>query len=304
MRIDVHQRKHACFVRPSPDTGGACSRSNSSWKRRLNYLRALKFAAIQARIRALIGSLPDEQVWIKLTHVPGTELLEGLEDIGVAFWLEGLNPAVSPEGLESHFNGRIRALLERVADWLPDEWDEFGRCLILAPDIFWITPLLSGQDPGRWLDPDSKLKKVVRAAPEQRHGVLEQGPFAPFIDVSEGPESLWREHLVTTVPNLSKGERRPVDRLLSILEDSLAQKLAEYGRLAGLSDSSEVTPGEWRFHRDLEQRLYTVLAGDPFHPALILIHALLELLTMEKLRALLLSRLFAWQPPRALTGSA
>lgn len=273
----------------------------------MNYLRTLKYAAIQAKIRALIGGLPDEQTWGDLTRESGTELLDGLKDIGVAFWLKDLNQTVSPEGLESHFNGRIRALLERVAGWLPGEWDEFGRCLILAPDIFWVTPLLSGQDPGMRLDPDSKLKRVARAAPEQRRGVLHQGPFTPFLDGSDVPEALWREYLVATVPSLPEGEGRPVDRLLNILKDSLDQKIGEYNRLAvspdNLSESNMAKPGEWRIHRELEQKLYTILAGDPFHPALILIHALLELLTMEKLRALLLSRLLAWPPPKALTGS-
>jgi hypothetical protein len=262
---------------------------------------------MQAKIRALIGNLPDGETWRELARNPGTGLLDGLQGVGLDFWLKDLNQAVSREGLESHFNGRVRALLERVADWLPGEWEAFGRCLTLAPDIFWITPLLSGQDPGVLLDPDSGLKKVARAARDQRRDILDQGPFAPFIGGADGPESVWREYLVDAVPGLSDGERRPVDRLLNIVKDCLDRKSGEYNRLAASPDSSPdsdaATTGEWRFHRELEQKLYMALAGDPFHPALILNHALLELLAMEKLRALLLSRLLAWPPPRALTGS-
>lgn len=271
------------------------------------YARTLKFAAIQARLRARIGKLPDAGAWRVLARNPTTELLDGLDGIGVDFWLEGLSPNVTRDGLERHFNSRIRILLQRVASWLPGEWDDFGEQLTLAPDIFWVAPLLAGDDPGTRLDPDSRLHRAARSAPGQRRGILEQTPFAAYLTGTEPTEIQWRDKLAASIPRLSRGERRPVARLEKTLKSFLDEKSAHYEQLAGsqnqAAESSVSAPGVWRHHRVLEDRLYMLLAGDPFHPALILIYALFELLTMEKLRALLLCRLLGWTPPAALTGS-
>lgn len=270
------------------------------------YARTLKFAAIQAKLRARIGKLPDAHTWRVLALNPAAELLDGVDGIGVDFWLEGLPRNVSPDGLERHFNGRIRVLLERVASWLPGEWDGFGEYLTLAPDVFWVAPILAGDDPGTRLDSASMLQRAARSAPEQRRGILEQTPLAIFLESPDPPEILWRDNMVAGIPRLPRGERRPVERLVKTLKAYLLEKSADYERITNPPDaeSSMTTPGEWRHHRVLEEKLYMLLAGDSFHPALILIYALFELLTMEKLRALLLCRLLGWAPPPALIGRA
>jgi len=276
--------------------------------RRLIYARTLKFAHVQAKLRARIGKLPGEHTWRALALNPAGELLDGLEGIGVDFWLRGLPENVSRDGLERHFMGRIRVLLRRVGSWLPREWDEFRSQLILAPDVFWLAPVLAGEDPGTRLDADSELQRAARAAPAQRRGVLEQTSFAGFLERSERPEIVWRNELLAAVPRLACSERRPVERLRKVLDAYHADKSAEFERLAGQSEPAARREtgeaGHWSRHRSLEEKLYSLLAGDPFHPALILIYALLELLTMEKLRALLLCRLLGWSPPAALTGRA
>lgn len=272
------------------------------------YTRTLKFAAIQARLRARIGKLPDSRTWRALASNAGAALMEGLDGIGVDFWLAGLPENVSRDGLERHFTGRVRVLLERVAFWLPVEWDDFGARLMLAPDIFWLTPVLAGEDPGARLDPGSALQRAARSAPQHRRGMLEETPFAVYLDDSGSPENRWREDLVASVPRLPRAERKPVDRLLEELNAYIEKKSADYEQLAnpprGALESDEAGVGAWRHHRALEEKLYLLLAGDPFHPALILAYALFELLTMEKLRALILSRLLGWAPPAALTGTA
>lgn len=274
----------------------------------MTYSRTIRFAGIQAKLRARIGRLPDRHTWSTLALEPVAEPREGLDGAGVGFWIEGLPQNVSRDGLERHFLGRIRALLARIAHWLPRQWIEFGDQLVLAPDVFWVAPVLAGDDLSMRLDPDSLLQEAARAAPEQRRGILEHSPFAPFLDGPASPEDLWRDGLVARIPRLPRAERRPVDRLLKVLEDYLHEKHKGYQQHAGPPDNHDTSgvssPGEWRHHRVLEEKLYVLLAGDPFHPALILIYALLELLTMEKLRALLLCRLLGWTPPAALTGRA
>lgn len=274
-------------------------------KGHLIYLRTLKFAAVQAKLRARIGRLPGPRTWSDLALHPATDLREGLDGIGVDFWLEGLPDTVSRDALERHFMSRTRALLAAVADRLPDEWEAFSRRLVLAPDVFWVTPVLAGEDPGMRLDADSALQRVARSSPEQRRGLLQDSPFAPYVEAGTEPEEAWRAALAASVPRLPAAERRPVQRLRHALDGYLAGKTAEFQRLADPGPGAvEDGAGTWHHHRALEERLYTLLAGDPFHPALILIHALLELLTMEKLRALLLCRLMNWPPPAALTGKA
>ncbi len=249
--------------------------------------------------------LPDAHTWRGLALDSRARLLDGLDGIGLDFWLEGLSPNVSPDGLERHFQGRVRALMEGVASRLPDDWDAFGAHLTRIPDIFWVAPILAGDDPGTRLDTDSGLQRAARAAPEQRRGILGQGPFSIYLEGPEPPEKAWRDRLMDSIPRLSRGEGRPVARLVRTLRATLDAKSADFEQLAGspdLAGSTAPAPGLWRHHRSLEDRLFALLAGDPFHPALILIHALLELLAMEKLRALLLSRLLGWAPPAALTG--
>ena len=272
------------------------------------YARTLKFAAIQAKLRARIGKLPDAETWRAMALAPASELTDDLDGIGLDFWLQGLPANVSRDGLERHFMGRVRILLQRVAAWLPGDWEDFRRHLVLAPDIFWLAPILAGEDPGTRLDPDSRLQHVARSAPQQRRGLLEETPFAGYVAAAEPPELQWRDDLASSIPRLPRAERRPIERLRQTLERYLAEKSAEFERLAewpgGSVEAGAGGPGAWRHHRALEEKLYTLLAGDPFHPALILIYALFELLTMEKLRALLLCRLLGWTPPTALTGSS
>jgi len=272
----------------------------------LNYARTLKFAAIQAKLRARIGKLRDDAAWRALALNSPPEPLEDLEGIGMDFWLDGLSGQITREGLERHFTGRVRALLSRVAAWLPREWEVFGEWLKLAPDVFWVSPVLAGEDPGMRLDADSVLQQAARHAPGQRRGFIERTALAPLIEGAAPPEELWRSRLVAGVPPLPPMERRPVERLQKTLDDYLADKVAVTRAVstddpeASATDSTAV--GDWRLHKDLETRLFGLLAGDPFHPALILVYALLELLTMEKLRALLLARVLGWTPPPALTG--
>ena len=100
-------------------------------------------------------------------------------------------------------------------------------------------------------------------------------------------------------------------RLRKILEAYVTAKDYRFQQIAqpaaagiGAGEPARFEQGAWLPHRELEFRLRLSLAGDPFQPALILAYTLIELLTMEKLKALLLSRLLGWPVPPVLRGAA
>lgn len=268
--------------------------------------RAIRYASIQARLRARIGRLPDAAAWGILAAHPNQDLLAGLDGGGVDFWLEGLASGASVDALERHFMGRMRHLLRCVAGWLPDEWERFGDCLVVAPDIFWLKPVLDGEDPGTRLDRDSELQALIRAAPPQRLALAEKSRVGRYLDGGSRPEAQWRTDLLDRIPVIPRAERRPVERLSRILDEYLDAKDRVFQKLAEGNDSGEAPDesGSWQTHAMLERRLRLLLAGDSFNAALILVYGLLELLTMEKLRALLICRLTGWPPPAALAEAA
>ena len=190
---------------------------------------------------------------------------------------------------------------------MPKGWERFARLLTLAPDIFWVGAVLDGVTDGSVMDRASVMHRVLHAAPEQRRQLLGQTAFAPYIAADRPPTHAWREDLRRAIPEIPTGERRPLARLLVCLDDYFARLDDEFKRIAADPDSAhssgDSAPGAWTHHRNLERRLRLLLAGDPFHPALILIYLLLEFLAMEKLRALMLARLRGWPAPDALTAA-
>lgn len=230
----------------------------------MNPCRTLRYASVQARLRARIGEMPDAGHW--RAFIQARDVEDAVEQMrgGLAFWVEGLARRPGAGEIERHCNARLVEMAGIVAAMLPGPWRAVAESVEQLPRV-----LLAG-------DGDSR---AAAGAPDHR----------------------WLDGFRSRMPRLAGQERLLAGRLAGILQRHW--KEIEALRREAREGSKEIGGRTWPLREAVFLELRLLFAGDPFNGVLVLAYGLMEAIQFERVRAVLLMHALGWSS-RDLTGGA
>lgn len=265
----------------------------------------IRYATIQARIRARVGNMPDTQGWSYIVQAADAEILmQRMRANGLSHWLYEMPLNVSSTSIETTLRQRATDLARLIRSWLPSTWQPLGLWLEVLPQVIIIKKLLQhnqltddGQAP-------HALAELVHLPRDQRRQHLIDSPYAPLFSATGSLESAWLTELYARLPHLTGVEARLAKRLRRIVTDHI--DMIRKARAAH-PDYTIRQPGhntsEWLLRAALFDQLRQLMAGDPFHAIFILVYGLLEAIQFERLRAILLAYSWGWSTvDKQITG--
>lgn len=230
-----------------------------------NLNRVLGFANTQARVKARLGELPGPEFWRELADIPRLDgLLDRLRVSGLSSWVSALPRRPEPLVLERHLAECWRVRRRETARLLPATWERLQRRLAVGTSRLPETPAAT-----ETLATSPVGEEIFLRAEDGDWRSLQREFRGRTTDVVSRLERLWRAHA----------------RAIA------AQRASHSG--AG-ADPDE----QWLLRSRLERGLRDLAAGDPFHPALVMILLDLEWIQFERVRALVLARAYGWPAPR------
>jgi hypothetical protein len=231
--------------------------------------RVLGLANTQARVRARLGELPGPEFWRELADIPRLDgVLDRLRVSGLSFWVNALPRRPEPVTLERHLADRWRARRRETARLLPGTWERLRGWL--AVGMSGPTGAPAGTEvPGTSPVGEEIYFRTWAGDAEWRD--LRRAFRGRPADIARRLERLWRAHA----------------------EAIAVRRAAHFG-------AGEDPDEQWLLRARLERGLRDLAAGDPFHPALVMILLDLEWIQFERVRALVLARAYGWPAPRFL----
>lgn len=262
--------------------------------------KVLRYAESQARSRARIGAMPDASQWRRMAQAQDLdELVARMHRNGLTFWVAGLPRTPDALTIERHLQERCRALVAELGRLLPPTWAAWAEWLRLMPELVWVRPLVErGEDSGL-VEVAGTLGDVARPADARRREAVAAVRFAACLGAGVSPEAVWLESLVDRLPRLAAAERRAVGRVVGCVR----RHLAEVGALRHAAREAPLEPGAarpgdagrmWALRARFGEDLRALLAGNPFHAGTVIVYGLLEVLQLERVRALLIAKQRGW----------
>ena len=274
-------------------------------------LDTVRFAAMQARVRARVGKMPSPRQWEHIADAGDlASLIERMRKNGLEFWLEDLPREPDAAQLERHLRTRARYLVNWVARQLPAHWSAAARWLDVLPDLTIVRLLLKGEDVSSLVETGSVLHRVAESPIGQRKDILAaSSSYGPLVE-GDGPlEERWWDLVVAGLPKARGHEGAVLERTISALRDHRrgVRDLRRRLRQVGVDDEAHGAVvgqhAQWRLRDRLADQLRMLLAfGHPFHAVILILYSLMEFIQFERMRALIISRAHNWAPESRFWG--
>lgn len=250
-----------------------------------------EYAYAHARIRGRIGDMPDEAGWQRIINAGDLETtIETMSGSGLQYWVTDFPRHPEPLEIERRCLISLLGICLFVSAHLPERWRRTGQWLLQLPHVLQLSAALSVNVDEKQLLPGSPFQPLISLPVSHRNKALREGEYAVYFEEGKSPESSWAAHFESSLPKLQNQERHTISRLVTLL--------VEYYRMIEPDMTSEQV---WIVRTEMYNRLKLVLAGDPFQIGTLLIYALLESIQFERIRAILLLRVYQW-PTRLLGG--
>jgi len=217
---------------------------------------------LQSRVQARYALLPDDRLWLRLAALKElASFMEEARSTQLLQWVLGLSSHSSAEEIESHLRHRFADSITEVASWFRSEW---------RPAVYWLTTL--DQLPAlEHALRSSDLSAVAGMVPETRE-------LTELRHRERDLRQVWISSWRSRWPALSRGDRQGVESLLEMVE----RHWLGFPRLS--------VDKTWKARRDLEERIRLFFRSHLLQPAAAFAYLVLVALSLERLRAELLSR--------------
>lgn len=244
-----------------------------------------RFAYAQVRLQVRYGQRPRESDWRQLTAlIEPAAFLEQARAGGLRPWVAGVGATTPVHELERLLRARLRARIEEVARWVPEEWRPAVRWTRFLVDLPALDHLLHGEPPHDWMREEEDLKPLADVEPELRRralaqtacGALARGPREEGAGLFEAWLVEWRRLL----PHVAGRAAHRLEALVVLVQ---AHRQA-FARL----DASGAAA--WEARRRLEEALARRFRTAFLEPAAAFAYLLLVAIDAERLRAELLTR--------------
>lgn len=258
--------------------------------------RVLRLSNPHARARARLGRMPGSEAWRYIAEAGDLDAtIQRMRENGLGHWVGDLPRSPDVPAIEGTL---IQGLIQLVRDlrrWLPPGWGAVRRWLDDGVGLIFVRELLRlpGAEPALDIDP---VLSVVAAAPmERRRAILAETRYARYMDDGAHPFDRWLSAFSTVQPPAYGREGYVLTRLEKLVTghlEALREARLQWRRAADPTGlDSDV---QWRRREALAHDLRDLLGGYPFHAGFFLTYALLELLQLERCRALLMARAYGW----------
>jgi len=271
----------------------------------------VRFAAVQARVRARIGGMPSARQWEHIADAGDlASLVERMRKNGLEFWLEDVPREPDAVQLERHLRTRARYLVDWLTRQLPAHWSGTARWLAVLPDLTPLRLLLRDEEVEGMVEMGSLLHRAAETPFEQRRDLLAASTrYGALVDDEDGVEERWWELVSAALPRSRGHEGAVLDRTMAALREHL-HGVRDLRRQLRQGDADDPVPGgvvgvhaQWRLRDRLAEQLRMLLAfGHPFHSVVLVLYALLEFIQFERMRALIISRDHNWAPESRFWG--
>jgi hypothetical protein len=223
-------------------------------------------------------------------------LIQRMRDNGLAHWVTDLPRSPDTRAIENVLRQGVTNIVNDLCRWLPMRWRNAKRWLQSGLSILLIQDLLHDAEcdiPG---GSPEMLQRIAAQPLEHRREALNTAGYARYFEQDHVRLlEFWLQGFSAACPPLSGSEAYAVERIKRLVGDHhqallnvrLSARQAKTGLVPG-------DPAQWRLREQLRERLHGLLGYETFHAGLLLLYALLELLQVERCRALLLARVHGW----------
>ncbi len=272
-------------------------------------LQVVRYAESQARARARIGRMPRRRQWRRVAEaIDVDDAIERMRSEGLAFWVADLPRSPDLLTIERHLQARSRQLVEELCRLLPREWTAFREWLRHMPDLVWLRAVMRARAGSEIGDLAGALGEFVRLPADRRAAAVAATPLRSYLDDTASPESLWLADFARHVRRLPSADRWALARIAGRIRNHLerVRELRE-SQTERRHPSGASTPAGagamWQLRDALARDLRDMLAGSPFNAGVAVIYGVLEVLQLEKVRALLIARHQGWAADAVLAES-
>jgi len=217
---------------------------------------------LQSRVQARYALLPDDRLWLHLSALKElASFIEEARSTRLLQWVFGLSSHSSTEEIETLLQRRFADSVMETASWFRSKW---------RPAVLWLTTL-------------GQLPALEHARRSNNVGMLtgmgpELAELAGLTYRERDLRQVWISSWRSRWPALSRRDRQGVELLVEMLE----RHWQEFPRLS--------VDATWKSRRDLEARIRLFFRTHMLQPAAGFAYLVLVALSLERLRAELLSR--------------
>ncbi len=182
----------------------------------------------QVRMQSRYGQRADAGLWLKLHNIHDLGgYLQTAQQSGLRQWVLGLSASYNSHEIELALRQKLRSHILEVAGWVPVEWRQPLRWVVLLPDLPALQLLLSESDIPHWIRVDPAFHDYVADEPSLRQQQMRDAGLDELVDSWREGASLftgWYRELHKRLPASAKYDRgmRQVEKvLLQIMRDQL-----------------------------------------------------------------------------------
>ncbi len=266
--------------------------------------RILRHAEIQARVRARLARQPDARAWYYIIESSDIDnVIERMRATGLAFWVAGMPRSPTAAAIEQHLMFRVGDFLASWVRLFPAHWKPVTAWVDTARQLLRLARVLHAADPGLPADIVPALRAIAVLPVDDRLSAARGSVYAPYVGERGVDWMAWLDDFRRVCPRASGREAYVVARIGAALDDHFAAVAA--ARSAVYAQHGEVSEdAQWRLRDRLAEDLRALLGGDPFHTGLTLIYGLLEMIQLERCRAVLSAFARGWEVPLVVRRTA
>jgi hypothetical protein len=249
---------------------------------------AATWAYVQTRLQARHGDRLQDSDWQALSATRSADrYLERSRSTPMRRFTEHVNAQMGSHAMERALRADWRVLVSEVASWVPEEWRAAVLWTAHLPDLPVLAQLFDGETPD-WAEADpvyAPFADMDAAGLRERLSASTLRALAPSADKESSIAERWLAHWRSLWPPLGDTERKPLERLITIV----ARHFEQLGHTRP-PDTSE------RHRAELMQDLSRIFRRHSATPAAMFAELALYALDLERLRGgLVRRRLFAVQ---------